>query len=158
MAGGVLLKGSEKMPAKRPNFVWLMSEDNSVHYMDLYRKTGAPTPRISELAKEGIVFNHAFSVAPVCSAARSILSTGCYGSRIGTQYHRGGAPRTLLPPSVKPVFAAMREGGYFAVNRGKTDYNFTWKGTQWSGGGDWRDKNRKPGQPFFFKRNVGGTH
>ncbi len=60
--------------------------------MDMYFKTGAPTPKIGELAKDGVVFNHAFSMAPVCSAARSVLATGCYGSRIGTQYHRGGQP------------------------------------------------------------------
>jgi len=39
-------------PAKRPNFVWLLSEDNSVHYMDMYFKTGASTPKLQTLAKE----------------------------------------------------------------------------------------------------------
>jgi len=144
-------------PAKRPNFVWLMSEDNSVHYLDLYCETGAPTPNIRRLAEDGVVFNHAFSVAPVCSAARSMLATGCYGSRIGTQYHRR-AKFVPLPDNVKPVFAVMREAGYYTTNKGKTDYNFSWKGPGWHGSGDWRDRKREPGQPFFHKQTFVGTH
>lgn len=148
----------KEAPAKRPNFVWIMSEDNSVHYMDLYFKTGAATPRIRELAKDGVVFNHAFSVAPVCSAARSVLATGCYGSRIGTQYHRGGQPRTVLPENIKPVYVMMRKAGYFTAG-GKKDYNFHvskedrrfgWQGKDW--------KNREPGQPFFWKPTIGDSH
>jgi uncharacterized sulfatase len=144
--------------ARRPNFVWLMSEDNSAHYMDMYFKSGASTPRIQQMATDGVVFNHAFCVAPVCSAARSILATGCYGSRIGTQFHRGGLPRPGLPKDVKPVYAVMSEAGYFTTNQKKTDYNYTWKGTGWDGGGDWRNKKRKPGQPFFFKLTIYGSH
>ncbi|MHB8901104.1 MAG: sulfatase, partial [Thermoguttaceae bacterium] len=36
--------------ADRPNFVFLISEDNSVHYMKLFEPTGAPTPNIEKLA------------------------------------------------------------------------------------------------------------
>jgi len=147
-------------PKKRPNFVWLMSEDNSVHYMDLYFETGASTPKLQELANDGVVFNHAFSVAPVCSAARSVLSTGCYGSRIGTQFHRGANPRPPLPKGVKTVFEVMREAGYFTANKGKTDYNFSMskdrRESGWWLGSDWQE--REPGQPFFYKRNVGNSH
>jgi arylsulfatase A-like enzyme len=145
-------------PAKRPNFVWIMSEDNSVHYMDLYFKTGAATPRLDELAKAGVVFNHAFSVFPVCSAARSVLATGCYGSRIGTQYHRGGQPRAQLPKDIRPVYEVMREAGYYTAS-GKKDYNYVYppknKEQNWHGG-DW--KKRDPGQPFFAKINIGDSH
>ena len=103
------------------------------------------------------MFNHAFSVAPVCSAARSILATGCYGSRIGTQFHRANT-RVPLPKDVKPVFAVMRESGYFTTNKKKTDYNFNWKEPNWHGSSDWRHKKRQPGQPFFHKETLYGSH
>ena len=165
VVGAILLLESAPVHAangqkERPNFVWLMSEDNSVHYLDLYFRSGAATPQIRELAMEGVVFNHAFSVAPVCSAARSVLSTGCYGSRIGTQFHRGAAPRPPLPKDVKTVFEVMREAGYFTANKGKTDYNFSTTKERgksgWWCGSDWQ--KREPGQPFFYKRNVGTSH
>jgi arylsulfatase A-like enzyme len=148
-------------PAKRPNFVWILSEDNSVHHMDLYCKTGAAAPRIRELARDGVVFNHAFSGAPVCSTARTMLATGCYGSRIGTQYHRA-TWRRELPEDVEPVFAVMKDAGYFTSNQGKTDYNFDWgtywRSKAWQSQRGWRDRHRKPGQPFFCKQTVYTSH
>ena len=53
--------------ADRPNIVWLLSEDNSIHYMQHYGSPHGATPAISQLAEEGITFNHAFSNSPVCS-------------------------------------------------------------------------------------------
>ena len=85
---------SRASAAHRSNFVWLISEDNSTHYLKLFNKHGADTPRIAELAAEGLVFNHAFSNSPVCSVARTTLITSCYGPRIGTQYHR----RSVMAP------------------------------------------------------------
>ena len=61
--------------AKRPNVVFLVSEDNSIHYLKLYGY-GAHTPNIEALEKDGLTFNHAFSNSPVCSVARSTLATG----------------------------------------------------------------------------------
>ena len=74
--------------ADRPNFVWIVSEDNSIHYLKHFFPRGAETPNIERLAAEGLTYDHAFSNAPVCSVARTTLITGCYGPRIGTQFHR----------------------------------------------------------------------
>ncbi|MCP4680567.1 MAG: sulfatase-like hydrolase/transferase, partial [Deltaproteobacteria bacterium] len=63
--------------ADKPNFVWLISEDNSLHYLKLFDETGAETPRIAELAAEGLIFDNAYSNSPVCSVARSTLITSC---------------------------------------------------------------------------------
>lgn len=52
---------------EKPNIVWLVNEDNSVYYMDLYTKGGAKMPTIAELANKGIDFDNAFSNAPVLS-------------------------------------------------------------------------------------------
>lgn len=100
MGGGV------RAAAKRPNFVWLISEDNSKHYMKLFDPAGVETPRIAELAEDGVIFTHAFSNCPVCSAARSTLETGCYGSRIGTQFHRK-YERVPLPEGLR-MFPAFK--------------------------------------------------
>ena len=140
---------------KRPNIVWLMSEDNSKHYMKLFDANGAETPRIAEIAKDGVLFTRAFSNCPVCSAARSVLATGCYGSRIGTQYHRK-FKTVPMPEGLAPIPALMKQAGYYTSNKTKTDYNFSYKGATWDSGKDWR--GRKPGQPFFHKQSFGVTH
>ena len=58
---------------KTPNIVWIVSEDNSKHYMKLFDEHGVSTPSIENLANQGVIFTHAFSNAAVCSAARSTL-------------------------------------------------------------------------------------
>ena len=67
----------------RPNFVWFTSEDNSVHFSRIYNESGIRMPTIERLASHGLIFDHAFSNAPVCSVARTTLLTGAYGPRIG---------------------------------------------------------------------------
>ncbi len=143
--------------ADRPNIVWLTSEDNSVHYMDLYFDTGAPTPNIRKLAEHGLIFDHAFSNAPVCSTARTTLLTGVYGPRIGTQYHRR-SKMAPMPDGGRMYPWYLRQAGYYTTNNSKTDYNVIDKGgwDESSVKATWR--NRKPGQPFFHVQNTGITH
>lgn len=144
--------------ADRPNFVWLISEDNSTHYMKLYNATGATTPRIAELAEHGLQFQHAFSCAPVCSVARTTLITGCYAPRIGTQFHRR-AVSVPMPKGLKMFPAYLRDAGYYTTNREKKDYNADESPGTWdesSKRATWR--NRKKGQPFFHKQSFPTTH
>lgn len=140
---------------KRPNIVWLISEDNSVHYSKLYFETGADMPNIAKLAEEGILFNHAFSVAPVCSVARSTLATGSYPSRIGMQFHRC-SKRVTLPDDVQPVFELMHDAGYYTSYWSKNDFNFHTDMEKWDVDGDW--SGRAEGQPFFHKHQFQVTH
>ncbi|MCB1122708.1 MAG: sulfatase-like hydrolase/transferase [Verrucomicrobiae bacterium] len=143
--------------ADRPNIVWLTSEDNSVHYLDLYWKGGASTPNIAKLAEHGLVFNHAFSNAPVCSVARTTLLTGAYGPRLGTHFHRR-SKMVPMPEGARMYPWYLRQAGYYTTNNSKTDYNAIvsdgWDES--STKATWR--NRKPGQPFFHVQNTTITH
>ena len=100
---GILLFFSACNPKDQsyPNIVWLTTEDNSPQYMKLYNGDGVAMPAIEKLAKDGIVYDNAFSNAPVCSVARSTLITGCYAPRIFTQFHRR-TRHVPLPEGVMP--------------------------------------------------------
>ena len=144
--------------AERPNFVWLISEDNSVHYMKMFDEHGAETPRIEQLARHGLVFDNAFSNSPVCSVARTTLITSCYGPRICTQYHRRSvlAP---MPDGLRMFPAYLRDVGYYTTNNQKKDYNAVEGDGVWdesSRKASWR--NREAGQPFFHKQSFAVTH
>jgi len=144
--------------AKKPNFVWIISEDNSIHYLDHFFPGGADTPNIKKMAKHGITYENAFSNAPVCSVARSTLISGCYAPRIGTQYHRKTfmAP---MPEGVRMFPSYLRDKGYYTTNRSKTDYNAVPGKGVWhesSGKAHWRKRNE--GQPFFHKASYGTSH
>ena len=54
-----VLASAVSAAADRPNVVWIVSEDNSVHYLRHFFPDGAPAPNIEQLAKSGITFNHA---------------------------------------------------------------------------------------------------
>lgn len=142
----------------RPNIVWVVSEDNSVHYMNLYTPGGAVMPTIERLAEQGLVFNHAFSNAPVCSVARSTIISGCYAPRVGAQYHRR-SEFVPLPEGLKMFPQYLREAGYYTTNNSKEDYNFIKGPEVWDESSNKASyRNRKAGQPFFHVQNFGRTH
>ena len=144
--------------ADRPNILWLVSEDNSARYLKLYDREGAAMPTIESLAAQGLVFNHAFSNAPVCSVARSTLITGCYAPRVGAQFHRKMVP-VPLPDGLRMFPTYLREAGYHCTNNSKEDYNLIKNEGVWDESSRKASHtNRQPGQPFFHVRNFGVTH
>ena len=146
--------------AKRPNFVFVVSEDNSIHYLSLYGNKLGITPNIEQLADNGLTFNHAFSGAPVCSVARTTLATAMHAPRVGFQYHRKSALATL-PSGVKPWSQVLRENGYYTSNNSKTDYNFkvdrkdAWDMS--SNKATWRKRPNKA-MPFFHMQSFAESH
>ncbi len=144
--------------ADRPNIVWVVSEDNSKHYLQLYEAGGAPMPNIEALAKEGLVFEHAFSNGPVCSVARSTIISGCYAPRVGVQYHRRMQFATL-PEGVQMFPSYLKQSGYYTTNNSKEDYNFKKPEGVWDESSKKASyRNRKEGQPFFHVQNFGRSH
>jgi len=143
---------------EKPNFVWIISEDNSKHYMELFDPDGIATPNIESMAEDGILFSRAFSNGPVCSVARSTLESGCYGPRTGAQFHRkiGIVP---LPGGVDMFPAYLKEAGYYTSNKRKEDYNYQKGEGIWdesSGKAHWR--NRAARQAFFHKESHVVSH
>jgi len=139
-------KQSQSQSQEQPNFVWIISEDNSKHHLKLFDQGGVATPHIEALAKDGVIFENACSNGAVCSVARSTLLSGCYAPRIGAQYHRKQA-LTSMPQGLKPFPEYLKDAGYTTINLGKTDYNIKVDMKQvWS---QKKVKNLKKSQPFF---------
>ena len=155
----LVLLSSVGLAAERPNVVWLVSEDNSKHYLKLFDEMGAPTPNIAKLAEHGLLFEHAFSNSPVCSVARTTLQTGCYGPRIGTQYHRR-SELAAMPEGLKMFPAYLADAGYYTTNNSKKDYNAVETEGNWhesSNKASWRNRSDKA-QPFFHMQSFGTSH
>ena len=153
----ISLVGAAAIAADRPNIVWMVSEDNSKHWLRLYEEGGAAMPNIEKLAENGLVFQNAFSNAPVCSVARSTLITGSYAPRIAAQYHRRGA-MAPMPEGLRMFPHYLREAGYYTTNNSKTDYNLSDKGMWDESSNKATYRNRGFEQPFFHVQNFGRTH
>jgi arylsulfatase A-like enzyme len=145
----------------RPNIVWLTTEDNSACWYQLYNpEQGASMPVIERLARDGIVFNNAYSCGAVCSVARSTIISGCYVPRLGAHWHRRQVA-VRMPENLHMFPYYLRQAGYYTANNRKEDYNFDSadKAGVWdesSGRASYR--KRKAGQPFFYVQNFMETH
>lgn len=155
----LLLAPGATAEGERPNIVWILSEDNSKHYLKLFDPAGAPAPNIEALGRRGVVFDRAFSASPVCSVARTTLMTACYGPRIGTQFHRK-LREAPMPPGLRMFPAYLRAAGYHTTNNSKKDYNAAEGKDVWdasSAQADWRSRKSKT-TPFFHMRTFGQSH
>ncbi len=76
------------------------------------------TPNLDQLAKEGILFERAYTVNPVCTPSRCSILTGQYPSRHGC-FHVG----TSLPENYGPTVADnLSQAGYFTALLGKAHF------------------------------------
>jgi N-sulfoglucosamine sulfohydrolase len=141
----------------KPNILWIFSEDNSSHWIGSYGNDQAKTPRVDALAKEGILFENAYSNAPVCAVARATVLTGVYSPTLGAQHMRSRHP---IPEKYRPNVEYLRAAGYYCTNRRKTDYNFAGDDDSYwddsSGTGHY--KNRPEGKPFYAFVSVAVSH
>ncbi|MCO6458154.1 MAG: sulfatase [Pirellulaceae bacterium] len=82
-----------------------------------------PTPRIDQLAAEGVRFTDGYVTAPFCAASRAGLLTGRYQTRFGFEFNPIGArneqPGVGLPPGESTIAHLLRDGGYATALIGK---------------------------------------
>ncbi|WP_282040915.1 sulfatase family protein [Winogradskyella flava] len=152
---------------KRPNILWLVTEDMGAYIPPFGDKTVA-TPNLSKLASEGVIYPNLYSTSGVCAPSRAAIATGMYPSSIGANHMRTnsyndeiGVPKyEAIPPSdVRMISELLRKKGYYCSNNYKTDYQFKAPVTAWdesSPYAHWR--NRKHNQPFFSVINFTETH
>jgi len=92
----------------RPNILYIHSHDTG-RYVQPYGYA-VPTPRIQQLAEEGVLFRQAFCAAPTCSPSRAALLTGTAPHTNGMLglAHRG----SRLHDNTWHLAHVLREGGY----------------------------------------------
>ena len=147
---------AEEKP-KRPNILWLVSEDNGP-FMGCYGDPLARTPNLDALAEKGIVFEHCYAM-PVCAPSRFSLISGMYPTTCGPAQNMRAAGK--IPAWLKGFPEYLRQAGYYTTNNAKTDYNapFDVKAI-WNACGkkaDWKNRPT-PGTPFFSVYNHEVCH
>lgn len=60
----------------RPNILILMSDNHSYNHLGCYGDSVVKTPNIDKVAKEGVLFTHAFCQSPSSAPARAAMLTG----------------------------------------------------------------------------------
>lgn len=100
--------------ADQPNILYIHSHDTG-RYIQPYGHA-VPTPRLQQLAEEGVLFRQAFCANPTCSPSRASLLTGQYPHSNGMLglAHRGFA----LNDYRHHILHTLRQAGYVSALAG----------------------------------------
>ena len=77
------LASSRLDAAEQPNVILIMTDNHGAWTLGCYGNEDIRTPNIDRLAREGTLFNRAFSSNPVCSPTRATFLTGLLPSQHG---------------------------------------------------------------------------
>ncbi len=66
------------MSDKRPNILFIMSDDHAAHAMSCYGSRINETPNLDRIAKEGMRFDNCFCTNSICEPSRAAILTGTY--------------------------------------------------------------------------------
>ncbi|SOY67096.1 sulfatase family protein [Cupriavidus taiwanensis] len=175
---GLLHAQTQGENPNKPNILWITVEDITT-FVGAYGDREVKTPNIDQLAREGVLYTHAYQTAGVCAPARAALITGMYPTSVGAHHMRTGpgeiqipgraAPQkpegipatysVVLPEQVKAFPEYLRKAGYYTTNNQKQDYQFEAPVTVWDENGPSASyRNRPKGKPFFSVFNFFLTH
>ena len=103
------------MPRKRPNILFILSDDQGAWAMGCAGNREIETPNLDRLAASGMRFDNFFCASPVCSPARATLLTGRIPSQHGIHdWLRAG--NTIAP------YERERNGDLIEFLQGQTGY------------------------------------
>ncbi|MFN0121184.1 MAG: sulfatase [Blastocatellia bacterium] len=98
---------------KRPNIVFIMTDDHAAHAISSYGSRLIKTPNLDRLAREGVRFANAFVTNSICTPSRAVILTGKYS-------HLNGVPVFNHIDNTQPLLSKyMQQAGYHTGMVGK---------------------------------------
>ncbi len=117
----MLVASASAQETKRPNVIVIMTDDQAQWALGCYGNKECPTPNMDRIAREGVRFNNAFTVTPVCSPSRATFFTGRYGTELGITdwLNKREEDVGLGIPDVPTWPALLQQNGYVTSLIGK---------------------------------------
>jgi N-sulfoglucosamine sulfohydrolase len=128
-------------PAKRPNILLAISDDQSYPHAGAYGDKGVETPAFDRVARLGVLFNNGFCASPGCSPSRAALLTG----RHPWQIEHAGTHASSFPKE-HVVYPDLLEAA---------GYHIGYTGKGW-GPGNFQEsgRTRNPAGPAWQRRKM----
>lgn len=105
---GILISLLSASAAKRPNILFAFADDWGWPHAGAYGDKTVKTPAFDRLAKEGVLFEHAFISSPSCSPSRNAVITGQQFYRL----EEGASLRCTLDFRKPNFMYLLRDNGY----------------------------------------------
>ncbi len=145
---------SSAAAARPPNILFCLADDWGYPHAGVYGDAVVRTPTFDRVAREGVLFTHAFSAAPSCTPSRAAILTGQAPHRLA----EGGNLHGFLPARYRVYPDLLESAGYFVgfTRKGWGPGRFEAGGrTRNPAGPEFRDfgdflKKLPPGKPFCF--------
>ena len=116
-----LISWSLAAEEKAPNFIIIFTDDQGYQDLSCYGSPNIRTPRIDQMAAEGMKFT-SFYAQTVCGPARASLLTGCYPMRIERAAHDDGLiPHPAMSLNEITLAEILKTKGYKTGMAGKWD-------------------------------------
>src|SRR5207237_3030673 len=103
--------GGTTSVARRPNVLLVMCDELKATALGLYGNPTLRTPSLERLARQGILYRHAFTPHPLCVPARVAMWTGRYPHASGARTNQTFLP-PALPPGVRHMAQCWWDAGY----------------------------------------------
>lgn len=108
-------KADVKESANRPNFLFILSDDQSWQHTSFSGYPLVKTPNFDRIAREGVYFSNTFATAPSCTASRSSVLSGQPIWRLGSGANLWGE----YPPQMISFQKILGQAGYQVGSTGK---------------------------------------
>lgn len=110
LAGTALaFRWSATQDSERPNILFLIADDWSYPHAGAYGDPLVRTPTFDRLAREGVLFEHAYCAAPSCTPSRGAILTGRFPHQLASAGNLWSVFRWEYPTYVSELARA----GYF---------------------------------------------
>ncbi len=103
--------GAEAQPpaSPRPNILFALADDWGYGHAGAYGCSWVKTPTFDRVAREGVLFTHAYTPTAKCAPSRAAILTG----RNPWQLKAAANHWCYFPPEFKTYAEALEENGYF---------------------------------------------
>ncbi|MGV7223915.1 MAG: sulfatase family protein [Nitrospinales bacterium] len=116
-------KKVEPVKKKRPNILFIMSDDHAYQAISAYSKRLTSTPNIDRIANEGMLFTNACVTNSICAPSRAVILTGKHS-------HLNGKTDNVFPFDTTQVTfpQLLQAAGYQTAMFGKLHFGNSPKG------------------------------
>ena len=108
----------EQPKPEKPNIIFILADDLGYGNLGCYGQQQIQTPRLDQMAAEGLRFTQHYAGSTVCAPSRSVLMTGLHTGHTPIRGNAGPEIQALKPDDLT-ISEVLKEAGYTTALVGK---------------------------------------